>query len=180
MTVKRLQRRIAKKQRRLQRIKARRRELDRGLATDREKLARLRAVRWGHFFAAHEATIHYDQARPTPQYRPGTERMTLDCSGACETIARWSGLPDPSGLGWGNGNTDSMLKTLRAVPKSKLLPGDYALWHNGSDGLHVATVIDVTDTDVRIVSHGQEAGPTLYWLSSYAHDGELTFLGAIS
>lgn len=159
--------------------KARISALEKDLAALETLLPRALVVRWGLFVARHEPTIHYSQARPTPQYKPGTSTMTLDCSGLAETLARWSGLPDPSGLGWGNGNTDSMLRVLKPIKRRDVQPGDYTLWHNGTDGLHVAIVIDVRkDGDIQIVSHGQEAGPALYLLSSYRHEGTLTFLSA--
>lgn len=170
MTYQELLKKIAAKRERI-------RKLQRAIDQLQEQVPRAHAAVWCRFFAAHESTIHYSQDRPTPLYHPGDTTMTLDCSGACETIARWSGLPDPSGLGWGNGNTDSMLRVLRKIEKRNLKVADYALWHNGPNGLHVATVVEA-GRDPLIMSHGTEAGPILVRLSHYSHDGDLDFLDA--
>src|SRR5581483_6933654 len=127
-------------------------------------------VRWCRWAIDHEGQIHYSQARPIPQYPPGTLPMTLDCSGSTITFARWAGAPDPSGYGFsGVGSTDSILRHAQnsglEIQRRDLELGDLVLWAIGSDGKHVAVVIDTGD-DPLMCSHGQEAGPIAIRLSA--------------
>jgi hypothetical protein len=136
-------------------------------AIDPIRVAMVKWCRWG---IPNQGAIHYSQARPISQYNPGRLPMTLDCSGSTITFARWAGAPDPSGNGFnGSGSTDTLLAHAKATGKEierrELKFGDMALWAIGTDGKHVAVVIETGD-DPLLASHGQEAGPIAIRLSA--------------
>lgn len=131
-------------------------------------------ARW---MAAHRDSIHYSQDRPIPQYSEHHLPMTLDCSGAVVTLAHWNGVPSPTGS-YSGGSTDTILAHLHAIPMSEAQPGDLALWHYGSDGKHVAMILEHGGNPT-VFSHGSESGPLLLSLSaedSYHRNETLTIL----
>jgi hypothetical protein len=127
---------------------------------------RLDMVKYARWMISHEGAMHYSQARPIPRYSYGHLPMSLDCSGSTITLARWAGLPDPSGSGFnGSGNTDTILAHARSINRSELQVGDMVLWAYGSNGQHIAVVIETGD-DPLLESHGMEAGPLAIRLSA--------------
>lgn len=117
---------------------------------------------WG---VQHAAQIHYSQSRPIPQYGVKHVPMTLDCSSFAITLARWSGIPDPSGGSYADGNTDTILAHARHIDRRDLELGDMVLWAIGLDGKHVAAVTGL-GSDPMLASHGSDAGPIAIHLSS--------------
>jgi hypothetical protein len=125
---------------------------------------RLDMVRWARWGIGHQGSIHYSQARPIPQYNKGHLPMTLDCSGSTVTYARWSNIPSPTGS-YSGGSTDTILAHCKKIERRELQVGDLCLWAYGSDGKHVAVVIE-TGPDPLLASHGMEAGPLAIRLSA--------------
>jgi hypothetical protein len=97
--------------------------------------------------------MHYAEIRPIPISTPYRHAFRSDCSGTCDILARWSGLPSPMGSYNGVGNTDTMDAHCRRVGEPAI--GDYVRY--GFDGLpqHVAIYVG----GQTVVSHGSESGP---------------------
>jgi peptidoglycan hydrolase-like protein with peptidoglycan-binding domain len=119
---------------------------------------------WG---VAHNAEIHYAESRPIPinipkYYLP----FTTDCSGFVTIMAKWSGAPDPNGLGYnGQGYTGTLLDHLPHITKAESLPGDLVVL-GPPPGNHVVTLVEAgTVADPLVVSHGREADPDRTLLS---------------
>lgn len=115
-------------------------------------------VKWCRWAIAHEPMIHYSQARPFPLYKPGALPMTLDCSGSTITFARWAGLPNPAGGAWDVGSTETIQAHLPTIAKAEAQPADVVIWHQGSDDVHMAVVLEAGENPM-LESHGTEAGP---------------------
>jgi hypothetical protein len=126
---------------------------------------RLELVKWAKWGVQHQGSIHYTQARPIPQYSKGHLPMYLDCSGSTITYCRWANIPDPSGGSYADGSTDNLLAYSKKIERRDLQLGDMTLWAYGSDGKHVAIVIEL-GADPLLASHGSEAGPLAIRLSA--------------
>lgn len=141
---------------------------------------RLRAVKEAYWMISRAGSIHYSQRRPYPLYKEGALPRTLDCSGSVCLLAYHADLGMPAGVAWGYGDTDGILRTCSAISKGAALPGDYVLWHYGSDGRHVAMVLKA-GSDPLLFSHGYEGGPLLIRFSAedrYHASATATFLRA--
>lgn len=117
---------------------------------------------WG---VAHNADIHYPphdlDARPMPINIPKYHLpFTTDCSGFVTIMAKWSGAPDPNGLGYnGQGYTGTLLQHLPHITKQESLPGDLVVF-GPPPGDHVVALVEPgTVADPLVVSHGQESDP---------------------
>lgn len=136
---------------------------------------------WG---VANNAQIHYPphdlNARPMPINIPRYHLpFTTDCSGFVTIMAKWSGAPDPNGLGYdGQGYTGTLLEHLPHIAKAESLPGDLVVMGPGT-GEHVVVLIQAgTVADPLVVSHGQESDPCRVALSveTAGHAPPVTFL----
>jgi peptidoglycan hydrolase-like protein with peptidoglycan-binding domain len=123
---------------------------------------------WG---VTNNAQIHYPpgdlNARPMPIDIPKYHLpFTTDCSGFVTIMAKWSGAPDPNGLGYnGYGYTGDLLQHLPHITKAESLPGDLVVFGPGT-GEHVVVLIqDGTVADPLVVSQGTEADPSRSLLS---------------
>jgi NlpC/P60 family len=122
--------------------------------TNREQM--IAQARW---MIDHEPSIHYNQARPIPQYDSRHLPMSLDCSGAYISLCRWAGIDSPT-ASYTSGSTDTLLAKMRPIAKNAALPGDVVLYHLGADGKHVAMFLEPgSASDPLLFSHGIEAGP---------------------
>lgn len=124
---------------------------------------------WG---VNHDANIHYDQIRPTPNAKWKAHQLpiTTDCSGSEEAIFYTSGATDPSGLGFnGQGNTATLYANAEHLPLSELIPGDFIICFKGTETEHVYIVVArLGNGDIKLFSHGQESTPAYENLSAVA------------
>lgn len=140
---------------------------------------------WG---VANNAQIHYPpgdlNARPMPINIPKYHLpFTTDCSGFVTLMAKWSGAPDPNGMGYdGYGYTGSLLQHLPHITKAECLPGDLVVF-GPAPGDHVVVLIQAgTVADPLVVSQGTEADPSrsllsgmITWFEQHGHPG-VTYL----
>jgi peptidoglycan hydrolase-like protein with peptidoglycan-binding domain len=140
---------------------------------------------WG---VAHNADIHYPphdlNARPIPINIPKYHLpFTTDCSGFVTIMAKWSGAPDPNGLGYdGQGYTGTLLQHLPHITKQDSLPGDLVVF-GPPPGDHVVVLVEPgTVADPQVVSHGGESDPSrsplsgmISWFGQHGHPG-VTYL----
>jgi hypothetical protein len=70
---------------------------------------------------AHRGKVFYEEIRPNPTADVASlaelvaalkEGIVADCSGACKLIAHVAGLPEPDGLPWTEGNTETFYAAL--------------------------------------------------------------------
>jgi hypothetical protein len=122
---------------------------------------------WG---VAHDASIHYDQVRPTPnaKWKAHTLPIYTDCSGSTEAIFYTVGAPDPSGLSYsGQGNTATLYANAEHLPISDLIPGDFIICFKGTETEHVYIVVErIPGGDLKLFTHGQESTPAYENLSA--------------
>lgn len=120
-------------------------------------------LRWGRWMVSNRSRIHYSQNRPYTRYRAGTSgSITLDCSAAYANLCMWSRAQDPFGNGYNGSGNSYELHATASIPKAQALPGDGVSW-NG----HVAMLLEPgSRSDPLLFSHGSEAGPYAYRLSS--------------
>ena len=126
---------------------------------------------------ARKAKVHYGQVRPMRSSAIHTDRqlrkhlrsragLTMDCSESVTLIAHLAGLRDPNGLNYdGAGYTGTMLRYLEHYhDPARARTG--ALWVvGGGTGEHVCMVRKPGD-DPLMFSHGTEADPSFYPLST--------------
>ena len=127
-------------------------------------VSRKRKVHYGQVRPMRSAAIHTDrQLRRQLRSRAG---LTMDCSESVTLICHLAGLRDPNGLNYdGSGYTGTMLRYLDHYSDPKDA-GIGALWCvGGGTGEHVAMVRRHGD-DPLMFSHGTEADPTYYPLST--------------
>jgi len=127
-------------------------------AIDQRRVDMAANARWG---IQHAGSIHYSQDRPI-DYHFQDLPWTADCSGSTCAYAKDARIPDPSGSGYnGAGSTDSILANLRQHERKSIRDAqlaDLVLWAYGTDGQHVAVVIE-PGRDPLLASHGSENGP---------------------
>lgn len=150
-------------------------------AEDVKRNATVNAFRW---LIAHEPQVHYQQWRPIPLWIPPltmpTAGITTDCSGAVTLAAKWGGLPDPNGLGYGGqGFTGTLLSHLAHIGREHVQRADLVVLGPGT-GEHVCMVLEVPGPAGELVlgSHGREAGPLIDTLAHQqaTHDSPTIFL----
>jgi hypothetical protein len=127
---------------------------------DPKRKAMVEQARW---MIAHEPSIHYSTDRPIPQYSKDHLPMTLDCSGAVISLARWAGVKSPSG-GYASGSTEQLYEHCPKIDLKDAQPGDLVLYSIASDQKHVSMILE-TRGDPLLFSHGLEAGPQAIRLS---------------
>ncbi len=122
---------------------------------------------WG---VSKTASIHYAQIRPTKYSNWDNHVLPIstDCSGSTECVYHAAGAPDPSGYGYnGSGNTATLYSNAEHVPLSDLVGGDFIICFKGTETEHVYVVIErVAGGDLKLFSHGSEAGPLYEKLSA--------------
>lgn len=121
------------------------------------------AVRWARWMVNAKARIHYSQVRPYHLYSKGyAGQMTLDCSASLANLYKWAGANDPYGNGYNGTGNSYELHNSASIPRASALPGDSISW-NG----HVVMLLeDGGRADPLLFSHGSEAGPYAYRLST--------------
>lgn len=114
-------------------------------------------ARW---MIANNPSIHYSQGwlrMAGVHLSPHSLPLFTDCSASCTIIAKWSGAPDPNGLGYnGQGYTGTFLTNCIRIPDSAVKRGDFAVFGSGS-GHHVAMAL--VDGGSQLFNHGTETHP---------------------
>ena len=127
---------------------------------------------------AKKAKVHYAQVRPMVTLTIHTEKalrralrsragITMDCSESVTLICHLAGLRDPNGLNYdGEGYTGTLLKYLpHYSDPARARTG--ALWVvGGGTGEHVCMVRHPDKDNPILFSHGTEADPSYYPLST--------------
>jgi hypothetical protein len=115
------------------------------------------------------ASIHYAEIRPMPIHIPVHHLpFTTDCSGFVTLVAKWAGAPDPNGKGYsGFGWTGTLLTNLPHIDLAHAKRGDLIVYGD-APGEHVVMLLQdaAGHADPLVVSHGEEAGPSRYPLST--------------
>ena len=143
-------------------------------------------VKQAEWALAHEAQIHYREARPIPlaDFKAHKLPLTTDCSGFVTCIAYAAGVkPDPNHQSYnGQGFTGTLLQHLEHIPKQAAVAGDFVAF-GPFPGEHVVMLLESahTNADPMVVSHGFEGGPIKLRLSaeSKAHNAPVTFLRSV-
>jgi hypothetical protein len=128
---------------------------------DPQRKAMVEQAQW---MIAHEPRIEYAQDRPIPQYSKDHLPMTLDCSSAVISLARWAGVKSPSGTGYASGSTEQLYEHCPKIDLNDAQPADLVLYSIGSDQKHVSMILE-TGGDPLLFSHGLDAGPQAIRLS---------------
>lgn len=151
------------------------------VSAQRQRAAYVATWRW---FLAHHVAQNYEEVRPIPEYLRPFEtivEIVTDCSGETEIGAKWSGLPDPSRLGFnGEGNTGSLLRACTKIPQARAQPADLIVYRAGAwdnYGHHVVSILEVLHggQDFEVGSMGHDGDPGQYnhtnMLASQARSG---------
>jgi hypothetical protein len=155
-----------------------------GPISDKAKKIRNEICHQSMFLIDNAVRIHYSQERPI-DYDYRQLPWSADCSGSTAAVYKASGAKDPTGEDYnGFGNTDTILATLRPIDRIDARRGDLVLFHVGSDGRHVAILLESPrwHPDPWLESHGGEYGPLHVPLSTEIryHSGEtFTFLKGV-
>lgn len=133
---------------------------------------RKRIVYWAWHYKRLEPAVHYTMDARRDDWltvKPlGKVPLWTDCSGWVTLLYRLASLPDPNGLEYTHlGYTGTLLSNaakvgkILTVPEAK--PGDLIVYGPGT-GEHVAVVVKA-GIDPLTISHGQESGPNLVYVS---------------
>ena len=143
------------------------------LAAQRQRDGYVAAWRWA---VAHRVENDYREVRPIPFWLPAFEtsqRIETDCSGETALLAKWEGLPDPSGFAFdGQGNTGTLLHHCTKIAIAQALPADLIVYRAGawdSYGHHVVAILArLGASDFEIGSNGHQGDPGQYMHSTMA------------
>lgn len=130
---------------------------------DKARVMRDKLCTWAHWGVVHQPSIHYSEGADRSEWLnrpPGTLPMTTDCSGFVTACYKWSGLPDPNGLGYRElGYTGTLLQRAKVITDrlDTAKPGDLIVYGPGT-GAHVVMVVQAGSNPL-CVSHGQEGDP---------------------
>jgi hypothetical protein len=112
---------------------------------------RQRVVKWALWGVKHSAAFDYTQTMLRDDWltlKPGhltlpSFHIDTDCSGFVTLCYKWSGLPDPNGLGYKTlGYTGTLLDhASKILPTAEGLPGDLLVYGPGT-GEHVVVLLE--------------------------------------